>query len=94
LTRTNCSTCSPFMGTLWELNFYAINQIMHLSRWEMVSKLNWQYTFWRFVSCPPCWIFIVILEFCDELTLDDKWLLFAEFVIAVPSDLSLYILFQ
>lgn len=45
LTRTNCSTCSPFMGTLSELNFSEINQIMHLSRWGMVSKLSWQYTF-------------------------------------------------
>jgi hypothetical protein len=41
----NCSTCSLFMGTLSESKFSEVNQIMHLFRWEMVSKLNWRYTF-------------------------------------------------
>lgn len=36
------------MGTLLESNFSATNQIMHWSKWVMVFRLNWLFTFWRF----------------------------------------------
>lgn len=66
--RINYSTCSLFMGILWELNFSEINQIMHLFRWEMVFKQNWLYTFWRCVSDIPSCSYIMILDFCDIFT--------------------------
>ncbi|QHO24364.1 uncharacterized protein DS421_12g371610 [Arachis hypogaea] len=49
--KINCSTCSPFMGTLSESNFLGTNQIMRLSKWGMVSKPNWQYIFFRELCC-------------------------------------------